>query len=144
MMRHKPYRDLQSLPVSTHRWKDLSIDFVTKLPISTNWKDDSYDSIFVIVDWLMNIVYYKLIKITIHTPDLVKVIMDMVVQHQSLFNSIVSDWSLVFSSKFLLSLCYFLEIKQELSTTFHLQINGQIKRPNNTIEAYLRAFINYK
>ena len=46
----KPYGDLQSLLVPTHRWKDLSIDFVTCLLISTDWKGDSYDSILVIVD----------------------------------------------------------------------------------------------
>ncbi len=49
-VRHKLYGDLQSLPVPTHRWKDLSMDFVTGLPISTDWKGDSYDSILVIVD----------------------------------------------------------------------------------------------
>ncbi len=35
-VRQKPYGNLQSLPVSTHRWKDLSMDFVIRLPISTN------------------------------------------------------------------------------------------------------------
>ncbi len=49
---HKPYKDLQSLPVPTYRWKDLSMDFVTGLPISADWKGDSYDSILVIVDRL--------------------------------------------------------------------------------------------
>ncbi len=32
-VRQKPYGDLQSLPVPTHRWKELSIDFVTGLSI---------------------------------------------------------------------------------------------------------------
>ena len=35
-VRHKPYGDLKSLLVPIHRWKDLSIDFVTGLPISTD------------------------------------------------------------------------------------------------------------
>ena len=35
-VRHKFYGDLQSLLVPTHRWKDLSIDFVTGLPILTD------------------------------------------------------------------------------------------------------------
>lgn len=33
---YKPYADLQPLPVLTHWWKNLSIDFVTSLSISTN------------------------------------------------------------------------------------------------------------
>ena len=36
-VRHKPYGNLQALPVLTHQWKDLLMNFVTGLPISTNW-----------------------------------------------------------------------------------------------------------
>ena len=49
-VRDKPYGDLQSLPVHTYHWKDLFIDFAIGLPVSTNWKGETYDSIHVIVD----------------------------------------------------------------------------------------------
>ena len=39
-----------------HQCKDLLRDFVTDLLISTNWKDDSYNSIPVIVDRLTKMV----------------------------------------------------------------------------------------
>ena len=64
-------------------------------------------------------IYYKLIKITINIPGLVKVIIDIMIRHHGLFNSIITDRGLLFMSKFWYLLCYFLEIKQRLSTTFY-------------------------
>lgn len=37
-------------------WKDLFIDFVTGLPILTNWISESYDLILIIVDQLTKMV----------------------------------------------------------------------------------------
>ena len=67
-VRHNPYGDLQSLPIPTHYWKDLSIDFVTGLPVSTDWKGNKYDSILVIVDRLTKMVHYKPVKVIIDAP----------------------------------------------------------------------------
>ena len=78
-MRHKLYGDFQSLPVPTHQWKDSSIDFLTGLPISTNWKDNSYDSILVVVDRLIKMVYYKPVQTTINAPGIAEVIIDVIV-----------------------------------------------------------------
>ena len=143
-VRHKPYWDLQFLPVPTHRWKDLSMDFVTGLSISTDWKGDSYDSILVIVDWLTKIVHYKPVKVTINAPGLAEVIINVVVRHHGLLDLIVTFRESLFTSKFWSLLCYFLSIKRRLSTAFHPQTNGQTERQNSTIEAHLRAFINFK
>ena len=118
-VRHKPYGDLQALPVPTHRWKDLPMDFVTGLPVSTDWKGESYDSILVIVDRLTKMVHYEPVKVTIDAPGLAEVILDVVVRHHGLSDSIVSDRGLLFTSKFWSSLCYFLGIKRRLSTAFH-------------------------
>ncbi len=141
---HKPYKDLQSLPILTHWWKHLLIDFVIDILISADWKSDSYNSILVIIDRLTKMVYYKPVKITIDTTDLVEVIINEIVHHHGVPESIVTDQDSLFISKFWSSLCYFLGIKKKLSTTFHPQINGQTKRQNNTMEAYLRAFVNWE
>lgn len=45
-----------------------------------------------------------------------------------MFNLIISNYELVFISKFLLLLYYFLKIKKKLSTTFYSIINSYIER----------------
>ncbi len=99
-VRYKPYDNLQSLPVPTHQWKNTSIDLVTGLLVFTNWKDDTYNSILVIVDRLIKMVYYKPVRVTIDALGLAEVILDVVVRHHGLPDSIVNDWGLVFTSKF--------------------------------------------
>ena len=143
-VRHKLYGDLQSLPIPTHRLKDLSMDFVTDLPISTDWKGENYDSILIIVDRLTKMVHYEPVKVTIDAPGLAEVIIDVVVRHHGLPDSIVTDRGSLFTSKFWSSLCYFLGIKRKLSTAFHPQTDGQTERQNSTMEAYLRAFVNFE
>ena len=120
------------------------MDFVTGLPLSSDWKGNSYDSILVLFDRLTKVVHYEHVKVTINAPRRAKVIIDMVVWHHGLPDPIVTDKSPVFTSKFWLSLYYFLGVKRRLSNAFHPQKNGQIKRQNGTMEAYLRAFVNFE
>ncbi len=88
---HKPYGDLQSFPMPTHWWKDFSINFITRLPVSNNWKGKTYDPILVIVGRLTKMVYYEPVNVTINAPTLVEVIIKVVVQYHGLPDSIVSD-----------------------------------------------------
>ena len=120
------------------------MDFVTGLLISTNWKGNSYDSILVIVDRLTKMVHYEPVEVTINTPGLPEIILDVVVRYHDLPNSIVSDRGSLFTSKFWSSLCYFLGIKRRLSTAFHPQRDRQTERQNSTMEAYLRDFVNFE
>ena len=120
------------------------MDFVTGLPISTDWKGDSYDSIFIIVNWLTKMVHYKSVKVTIDAPGLAEVIINVVVRHHGLSDSIVTDRGSLFTSKFWLLLYYFLGIKQRLFTAFYPQTDGQTKKQNSTIETYLQAFVNFE
>ena len=89
-------------------------------------------------------VHYELVKVIINALGLAEVIIDVVVWHHDLLDSIVTDRNSFFTSKFWSSLCYFLRVKQKLSTAFHPQTDDQIERQNSTIEAYLQAFVNFK
>ena len=117
---------------------------MTGLPLSSDWKGNSYDSILVIVDHLTKMVHYELVKVTIDAPGLAEVIINVVVQHHGLPDSIISDRRAIFTSRFWSSLRYFLGIKRRLSTAFHPQTDGQTERQNSTMETYLRAFINWE
>ena len=100
------------------------MDFVTGLPISTDWKGDSYDSILVIVDRLTKMVHYEPVKVTINAPGLAEVIINLVVRHHGLPDSINNDRGAIFMFKFWSSLYYFFGIKSQLSTAFHPQTDG--------------------
>lgn len=91
---------------------------------------------------MIKMIYYKLIKTIIDAVGLVEVIIDMLIKYHGLPELIISDQSSLFTSKFWSLLYYFFDIKQNLFTIFYLQINGQIKRQNSTIEAYLGVFVN--
>ncbi len=67
------------------------MNFVIGLQISADWKSDSYDSIFVIVDRLIKMVHYKLVKVTIDAPGLVGLIIDVVVQQHGVPELIMTD-----------------------------------------------------
>ena len=120
------------------------MDFVTGLPISTDWKNESYDSILVIIDRLTKMVHYEPVKITINTLGLAEVIIDVVVQYHSLPDFIITDWGSLFTSKFWSLLCYFLGNKKRHSMAFYSQTNGQTERQNNILEAYLKVFVNWE
>lgn len=81
------------------------MDLVSGLLILTNWKCDTYDSIFVIVDQMTKIIDYKPIKITIDAPSLVEAIDNVIIKNYSLSDLIISNYGSVSISKFWFSLC---------------------------------------
>lgn len=62
-------------------------------------KRDIYDTILVIVNWLIKMIYYESVKTSIDTIGPAKIIIDVVIRHYELFISIVSDQNSLFTSK---------------------------------------------
>lgn len=109
--RNQPYGSLQSLPVPTHKWRDLSMDFVTRLPKSKDWRGVEYDSILVIVDRFTKMVHYESVLTTLDAEKLAEVLIEAVIKYHGSPDSIVTDRGSLFTSKFWASLCYCLNVK---------------------------------
>ena len=141
--RHKPYGEMQPLPKPTRPWSDITMDFIVGLPPSSTSPGTAYDSILTVVDRYTKMAKYIPVKKTIDAPQLAEVFISNIVRNFGTPDSIVTDRGSVFKSNFWSSLCYFLKTRRRLSTAFHPQTDGQSERQNQTLEHYLRAYVEY-
>ena len=63
--------------------------------------------------------HYELVKVTIDALRLVEVIINIVVQYHGLLDFIISDYGIIFTSKFWSLLCYSFDIKKQLFTILY-------------------------
>lgn len=67
------------------------MDFITGLSILIDWKRNSYNAIFVIVNCLTKMIYYKPVKTTIDAAALEKIMINMIERYYEFSKSIISD-----------------------------------------------------
>ena len=141
--RHRSYGALQSLPLPSGKWKEITMDFVTDLPPSRDGSGRVFDSLFVVVDRYTKMAKYIPVLKTITAERLADVFIEHIVSQFGIPEGIVSDRGSVFTSAFWSQLCYCLRIKRRLSTAFHPQTDGQTERQNQSLEHYFRCYCNY-
>jgi transposase InsO family protein len=139
--RHRLYGNLQSLPIPSRPFVKLSIDFITGLP-AVFYQTEMVDAILVIVDHFSKWSLFIPVSSTINAAELADLFYNKVELRFGPPNGIVSNRGPIFTSKFWSKLCYLSYIKLRLSTAFHPQTNGQTERVNQTLEHYLRCFID--
>ncbi|KAH7461789.1 hypothetical protein FOMA001_g18899 [Fusarium oxysporum f. sp. matthiolae] len=143
--RHKPYGELQPIEVAERPWSSITMDFITKLPLS---EDPStgifYDSIMVIVDRLTKFSIYLPYREATDAEVMAYIFYDRVVRERGLPKEILSDRGPTFASKFWQSLMALMGVKHRLTTAFRPQADGQTERMNQVLEQYLRCYINYE
>jgi hypothetical protein len=139
--RHKPYGKLESLPIPMKPWSEITMDFITGLPeIIYNGK--FVNSILVIVDRYTKMCRFFPVSTTINAAELAELFHNDIELKYGPPDGIVSDRGPIFTSEFWSQLCYFCKTKLRLSTAFHAQTDGQTERMNQTLEHYLRKFID--
>jgi transposase InsO family protein len=139
--RHRPYGTLESLPIPPRPWAELSMDFITGLP-PTIFKGEYVDAILVIVDRYSKWSLFFPVPSTIDAAGLAELFHNEVELRYGPPDGVVSDRGSIFTSKFWSKLCFLSHIKRRLSTAFHPQTDGQTERMNQTLEHYLRCFVD--
>ncbi|SLM40434.1 reverse transcriptase domain protein [Lasallia pustulata] len=143
--RHKPYGLLQPPAVPNETWTSIAMDFITKLPKSKDpLTKTEYDSIFVVVDRLSGFGSFEPYLESSDSEALAYSLMRNVFSRFGTPQEIISDRGTLFTSQFWQSLSDQLGIKHKLSTAYHPQTDGQTERTNQTLEQYLRCYVNYE
>jgi transposase InsO family protein len=137
--RHKPFGLLRPLDVPQRPWLALTMDHITKLPLS-----NGYDAIWVVCDRHSRMATFIPTKESSDAKELARLFVRHIFRYHGLPDSILSDRGSTFVSEFWRRLCQMLNIRAELSTSYHPQTNGLTERTNQTLESYLRAFCSYQ
>jgi len=133
--RHWPYGLSSPLELSYAPWQSIAMDFITELPVS-----EGCDQLWVVIDRFTKMAHFIPLKEKM-AADLTKIFAREIWRFHGLPTDIVSDRDLRFTSEVWKEFLRLLGIRPHMSTAFHPQTDGQTERLNQTIEAYLRAFV---
>ena len=137
--RHRKFGELQPLPTPEHPWESISMDFITDLPIS-----EGHTAILVVVDRLTKMSHFIPLAQLPTAEQTAESVVRNVFKLHGLPKTIISDRGPQFASKFWQRFMELLGVKVKLSTAFHPETDGQTERVNQTLEQYLRCFVNYQ
>ncbi|GKB14230.1 putative reverse transcriptase domain-containing protein [Tanacetum coccineum] len=117
------------------KWDNITMDFVTKLPKSSQ----GYDTIWVIVDTLTKSEIFVPMRETNPMDKLARMYLKEVVTRHGIPLSIICDRDPRFASKIWRSLQNALGTSLDMSTAYHPQTDGQSERTIPTLKDMLRA-----
>jgi hypothetical protein len=130
-----PITSTSSLPFQT-----IAVDFITKLPPSYRY------------DTILTITYHNISKASIFLPcnesidsvGIAALYRTHVFPHYGIPLKVISNRDPWFDSAFTTDLCKLLGIRQNISTAYHPQTDGQSEQTNQSLETYLRLYCDAK
>ena len=130
-----PIMPSEGLPFQT-----VAMDFITKLP-----KSGKYDTILTIMDHdCTKAAIFIPCQETITAEGVATLYLRWVYLRYGILAKVITDRDTRFTSKFAKGLCNVLQIKQNISTAYHPQTDGQSERTNQFLETYLCFYCEEK
>ncbi|GJX71436.1 putative reverse transcriptase domain-containing protein [Tanacetum coccineum] len=133
----KPSGLLVQPEIPMWKWERITMDFITKLPKTSN----GHDTIWVIVDRLTKSAHFIPTRETDSMETLTRLYIKEIVSRHGVPISIISDRDSHFTSRFWQSLQSALGTQLDMSTTYHPETDGQSERTIQTLEDMLRACV---
>nr|GFB23699.1 transposon Ty3-I Gag-Pol polyprotein [Tanacetum cinerariifolium] len=131
----KPSGLLVQPKIPEWKWDNITKDFVTKLPKSSQ----GYDTNWVIVDRLTKSAIFTPIRKTDPMDKLARIYLKEVVTRHGIHVSIISDRDPRFASNFWRSLQNALGTRLDMSIAYHPETDGQSEGSIQTLKDMLRA-----
>ncbi|GJR35765.1 reverse transcriptase domain-containing protein [Tanacetum coccineum] len=119
------------------KWDNITMDFITKLPKSSQ----GLDTIWVIVDRLTKSAHFLPIRETDPLDKLARLYLNRIVTRHGIPVSIICDRDSKFTSNFWKSFQKALGTDLSMSTAYHPQTDGQSERTIQTLEDMLHACV---
>lgn len=135
----KPQGLLQPIPPPNGPWEDLSLDFITGLPLF-----QGFSVILVVVDRFSKGAHFGLLPTHFTAHKVAVLFLDMVCKLHGFPKSLISDRDPVFMSNFWRELFKPNGTKLRMSTAYYPQSDGQTEVLNRVLEQYLRVFVHQK
>ncbi len=120
VLRYKPYREFQILPMFERAWGSVIIDFIVKLSKSKDLVNNTnYNNILVIIEHLIK--YNKFIPIneSYLIEDLANIIIRKIISNYRLPNEFITDRNTTFTSRFFTIFTAKFGVNNKFSTVFH-------------------------
>ena len=120
-------------------WQHISVDFITKLPMSKG-----HDSILVVCDRFLKMSHFVATIEKTTVEGLARLSRDNVWKLHRLPESVILDRGPQFAAGLTKELNKMLGIETKLSIAYHPQTDRQIERTNQELEQYLRMYVNHR
>ena len=124
-----PVGKLRPNKVPERPWQHISVDFITKLPMSKG-----HDSILVVCDKFSKMSHFVTTIEKTTVEGLARLFRDNVWKLHGLLKSVISDRGPQFAAGLIKELNKMLGIETKLSTAYYPQTDGQTERTNQELE----------